>query len=159
MKSEIRAVMKDRELELGPNPGPTPGLDHWRYQKDEEGIGWLIIDRKGSSANTLSEGVVTELDLVLGLIEKDQPKGLVIRSSKPSGFIAGADVSEFTGATDEAAVEQRIARAHQVVDRLEALPFVTIAVVHGFASAAGWRLRSPASGGSRSRARASAFRK
>ncbi|HLL28777.1 MAG TPA: 3-hydroxyacyl-CoA dehydrogenase NAD-binding domain-containing protein [Xanthobacteraceae bacterium] len=132
MESKIRGVMKDHELELGPNPGPTPGLDHWRYAKDEEGIGWLIIDRKGASANTLSEGVLTELDLVLGLIEKDQPKGLVIRSSKPSGFIAGADVSEFAGAKDEAAVEQRISRAHQVVDRLEALPFVTVTVAHGF---------------------------
>jgi 3-hydroxyacyl-CoA dehydrogenase / enoyl-CoA hydratase / 3-hydroxybutyryl-CoA epimerase len=132
MESEIRGVMKDRELELGSNPGPTPGLDHWRYAKDEEGIGWLIIDRKGSSANTLSEAVISELDLVLGLIEKDQPKGLVIRSSKPSGFIAGADVSEFAGATDEAAVASRIARAHQVIDRLEVLPFVTVAVAHGF---------------------------
>jgi 3-hydroxyacyl-CoA dehydrogenase/enoyl-CoA hydratase/3-hydroxybutyryl-CoA epimerase len=132
MESQIRGVMKDRELELGANPGPTPGLDHWRYGKDEEGIGWLIIDRKGSSANTLSEAVISELDLVLGLIEKDQPKGLVIRSSKPSGFIAGADVSEFAGAKDEAAVESRIARAHQVIDRLEALPFATVTVAHGF---------------------------
>jgi 3-hydroxyacyl-CoA dehydrogenase/enoyl-CoA hydratase/3-hydroxybutyryl-CoA epimerase len=132
MQSEIRGVMKDRELELGANPGPTPGLDHWRYAKDDEGIGWLIIDRKGSSANTLSEAVINELDLVLGLIEKDQPKGLVVRSSKPSGFIAGADVSEFAGAADESAVASRIARAHQIIDRLEALPFVTIAVAHGF---------------------------
>jgi 3-hydroxyacyl-CoA dehydrogenase/enoyl-CoA hydratase/3-hydroxybutyryl-CoA epimerase len=132
MESQIRGVMKDHELELGPNPGPTPGLDHWRYAKDEEGIAWLIIDRKGSSANTLSEAVITELDLALGLIEKDQPKGLVIRSSKPSGFIAGADVSEFAGATDAAVVASRIARAHQVIDRLEGLPFVTVAAVHGF---------------------------
>jgi 3-hydroxyacyl-CoA dehydrogenase / enoyl-CoA hydratase / 3-hydroxybutyryl-CoA epimerase len=132
MESQIRGVMKDHELELGPNPGPTPGLDHWRYVKDEEGIGWLIIDRKGSSANTLSEAVIAELDLALGLIEKDQPKGLVIRSSKLSGFIAGADVSEFAGAKDEAAVASRIARAHQVIDRLEALPLLTVAVVHGF---------------------------
>jgi 3-hydroxyacyl-CoA dehydrogenase/enoyl-CoA hydratase/3-hydroxybutyryl-CoA epimerase len=132
MESQIRGVMKDHELELGPNPGPTPGLDHWRYAKDEEGIGWLIIDRKGSSANTLSEAVLTELDLALGLVEKDQPRGLVIRSSKPSGFIAGADVSEFAGAKDEAAVESRIAHAHQIIDRLEALPFVTVAVAHGF---------------------------
>jgi len=132
MKSKIRGVMRDHELELGPNPGPTPGLDHWRYAKDEEGIGWLLVDRKGASANTLSEAVLTELDLVLGMIEKDNPKGLVIRSSKPSGFIAGADVSEFVGARDAAAIEQRIGRAHQVIDRLEALPFVTIAVAHGF---------------------------
>ena len=132
MESEIRGVLKDREQELGPNPRPTSGFDHWRYAKDEEGIGWLIIDRKGANANTLSEAVLTELDRMLDQIAKDQPKGLVIRSSKPSGFIAGADVSEFTGMKDEAAIEQRIGRGHQLIDRLEALPFVTVAVVHGF---------------------------
>jgi 3-hydroxyacyl-CoA dehydrogenase / enoyl-CoA hydratase / 3-hydroxybutyryl-CoA epimerase len=41
-------------------------------------------------------------------------------------------VSEFAGARDEAAVESRIARAHQVIDRLDALPFMTVAVAHGF---------------------------
>jgi 3-hydroxyacyl-CoA dehydrogenase/enoyl-CoA hydratase/3-hydroxybutyryl-CoA epimerase len=132
MKSKIRGVLKDRELELGPNPAASGGFNHWRYGKDADGVGWLIADRKDSSANTLSEEVLRELDRMLDRIEKDAPKGLVVRSSKPSGFIAGADVSEFAGAKDEIDIERRISDAHEVIDRLEALPFTTIAVIHGF---------------------------
>jgi 3-hydroxyacyl-CoA dehydrogenase/enoyl-CoA hydratase/3-hydroxybutyryl-CoA epimerase len=56
----------------------------------------------------------------------------VIRSAKPSGFIAGADVNEFRGATDPWPVEIAIDRAHAVIDRLEALKIPTVAVIHGF---------------------------
>ena len=38
-----------------------------------------------------------------------------------AGFIAGADVNAFRGATDPQAIEITIGRAHAVVDRLEAL--------------------------------------
>jgi hypothetical protein len=76
--------------------------------------------------------VIIELDVVLGIIEGDQPKGLVFRSAKPSGFIAGADINEFRGATDPALVQAAIGRANAVVDRLEALKVPTIAVIHGF---------------------------
>ena len=51
---------------------------------------------------------------------------------EPSGFIAGADVNEFRGATDPRPVETAIGRAHAVIDRLEALKIPTVAVIHGF---------------------------
>lgn len=132
MKSKVLSVLADRVMELGPNPPAMPGFNHWRYGKDEDGTGWLIIDRKGSSANTLSAEVIEELDKLLVQIARDLPKGLVIRSAKKSGFIAGADVAEFVGASDEAKVEAVIGRAHTVIDKLEALSIPTIAVIHGF---------------------------
>jgi 3-hydroxyacyl-CoA dehydrogenase/enoyl-CoA hydratase/3-hydroxybutyryl-CoA epimerase len=132
MKSKVLAVLSDRVLELGPNPPATPGINHWRYGKDEDGIGWLLLDRKGASANTLNAEVIGELDTMLGKIESDLPKGLVLRSAKKSGFIAGADISEFVGASDPAAVEANIGKGHTVINRLEALSIPTIAVVHGF---------------------------
>ena len=52
-----------------------------------------------------------EFDAVLAAIETERPAGLVIRSAKPSGFIAGADVNEFRGASDPEMVETRSARA------------------------------------------------
>jgi 3-hydroxyacyl-CoA dehydrogenase/enoyl-CoA hydratase/3-hydroxybutyryl-CoA epimerase len=132
MKSKVLTVLSDRVLELGPNPPATAGINHWRYGKDEDGIGWLLLDRKGASANTLNAEVIGELDTMLGKIESDLPKGLVIRSAKKSGFIAGADISEFVGASDPAAVEANIGKGHTVINRLEALSIPTIAVVHGF---------------------------
>ncbi len=65
-------------------------------------------------------------------LEEQRPTGLVIRSAKTSGFIAGADVNEFRGASDPKAVETEIGRAHAVIDRLEALRVPTVAVIHGF---------------------------
>ena len=132
MKSKVRDALMDKELELGPGSGASSTWLHWRLATDEEGVAWLLFDRKGASVNSLSEEVITELDAVLGIIEGDQPKGLVIRSAKPSGFIAGADISEFRGATDPALVQAAIGRANTVVDRLEALKVPTIAVIHGF---------------------------
>ena len=66
-----------------------------------------MFDRANSSANTLSAEVIEGLDRVLAELEANRPTGLVIRSAKTSGFIAGADVNEFRGASDPKQVEDR----------------------------------------------------
>src|SRR5206468_7724927 len=76
--------------------------------------------------------VTEEFDKVLAELETQRPSGLVIRSAKPSGFIAGADVNEFRGASDPQPVVTAIGRAHAVIDRLEGLKIPTVAVIHGF---------------------------
>jgi 3-hydroxyacyl-CoA dehydrogenase/enoyl-CoA hydratase/3-hydroxybutyryl-CoA epimerase len=76
--------------------------------------------------------VLTELNDVLAYLEANPPKGVVLRSAKPAGFIAGADIGEFRTMTDPAAVEARLTQAHAVVDRLDKLPMPTVAVVHGY---------------------------
>jgi 3-hydroxyacyl-CoA dehydrogenase/enoyl-CoA hydratase/3-hydroxybutyryl-CoA epimerase len=130
-------VLCRRDLELGPlandmSPHDASPWRHWRLQTDDAGISWLIIDKQGASANTLSEEVLSELDAVLSKVEQDKPKGLVIRSGKPSGFIAGADIGEFRGIADSGKVEALLARGHAVFDRLDHLPLPTIAVIHGY---------------------------
>jgi 3-hydroxyacyl-CoA dehydrogenase/enoyl-CoA hydratase/3-hydroxybutyryl-CoA epimerase len=132
MDSRIMDVLGDRVLELGPKPGTDSPFRHFKLTRDSDGIAWLLFDREGASANTLSADVIEELDLVLAALESQRPTGVVIRSAKKSGFIAGADVNEFRGATDPRSVETGIGRAHQVIDRLEALKIPTVAVVHGF---------------------------
>ena len=128
-------VIGNRDLELGPfatapaEPGPWT---HWRMRLDEDGVAWLLFDKKDASANTLSEEVLTELDAALTMVSQLRPKGLVIRSAKRSGFIAGADIGGFRGVTDTAKVEAEIARGHAVLDRLDALPLPTVAVIHGY---------------------------
>jgi len=128
-------VIGKRDLELGPfaaapaEPGPWI---HWRMRNDEDGVAWLLFDKKDASANTLSEDVLTELDAVLTMVSQLRPTGLVIRSAKPGGFIAGADIGGFRGITDAAKVEAGLARGHAVLDRLDALPLPTVAVIHGY---------------------------
>ena len=128
-------VLAPRNLELGPLAGPERASSPWRnwwLARDEDGIAWLALDKANASANTLSEDVLSELDDVLASLEHDLPKGLVLRSGKPKGFIAGADIGEFRGMTDAAAVETRLTQAHAVVDRLDRLAVPTVAVVHGY---------------------------
>ena len=126
-------VLAPRNLELGPAGSAGQGpWRHWRLARDEDGIAWLLLDKAGASANTLSEDVLTELNDVLAKLESDPPKGLVLRSAKPGGFIAGADIGEFKGMTDAAAVEARLTEAHAVVDRLDRLAVPTVAVIHGY---------------------------
>jgi len=124
-------VLKDRVLELGPEPAAGP-YKNFKLTRDEDGIAWLLFDREGASANTLSGDVITELGQIVAALESERPAGLVVRSAKTSGFIAGADVNEFRGATDPRAVETEMNKAHAVVDRLEALKIPSIAVIHGF---------------------------
>jgi 3-hydroxyacyl-CoA dehydrogenase / enoyl-CoA hydratase / 3-hydroxybutyryl-CoA epimerase len=126
-------VLKPRDLELGPAPaGATGPWRHWRLTRDENGIAWLLLDKAGAKVNTLSEEVLAELNDLLEQLERELPKGLVLRSAKPSGFIAGADIGEFRGMADAAAVEARLKDAHAVVDRLDRLNAPTVAVVHGY---------------------------
>jgi 3-hydroxyacyl-CoA dehydrogenase / enoyl-CoA hydratase / 3-hydroxybutyryl-CoA epimerase len=132
MDSRIMDVLGDRRLELGPQPQPGGPYRHFKLGRDADGIAWLLFDRADASANTLSADVIEEFDSVLAALESQRPAGIVIRSAKKSGFIAGADVNEFRGATDPAPVETAIGRAHAVIDRLEALKIPTVAVIHGF---------------------------
>lgn len=125
-------VLGDRVLELGPKPDAEGPYKNFKLTRDADGVAWLSFDREGTSANTLSADLIEELDKILAELESQRPTGLVIRSAKRSGFIAGADVNAFRGATDVAVVEAEIGRAHAVIDRLEALRVPSVAVIHGF---------------------------
>lgn len=112
----------------------------WKLERDAEGIAWLTFDKPGTSANVLSAGVLMELDEMLGALEQDRPRGLIVVSAKRSGFIAGADIKEFIGLKDEASGYQLIRGGQQVLNRLAALPFPTVAAIHGFALGGGLEL-------------------
>jgi 3-hydroxyacyl-CoA dehydrogenase/enoyl-CoA hydratase/3-hydroxybutyryl-CoA epimerase len=138
------AILGKRDLELGPfafgeqqEPGPW---SNWRLRNDEDGIAWLLFDKKDSSANTLSEPVLTELNAVLDKLERDRPRGLVIRSGKPGGFVAGADIAQFEGVTDVTQLETLLRGGHEIFDRLDRLPIPTIAVIHGYCLGGGLEL-------------------
>ncbi|MCX2723968.1 3-hydroxyacyl-CoA dehydrogenase NAD-binding domain-containing protein [Roseibium salinum] len=138
MNKPVLSVIGKTSLELG--SGPETNFGNWRLRRDESGVAWAIVDCKDTGTNTLSETVLTDLSQLLEAVEADLPKALVVRSAKPGGFIAGADVSEFRGASDEDAIAERLRAGHGVIDRLEALKCPTIAVVHGFALGGGFEL-------------------
>ena len=132
MDSKVLDVLKDRVLELGPKPDADGPYRNFKLTRDADGVAWVLFDRAGSSANTLAADVMEEFGAIVSVLEGHPPAGIVIRSAKPSGFIAGADVNEFRGAADPTDVETAIGRAHAIIDRLEALKVPSVAVIHGF---------------------------
>ena len=112
----------------------------WKSERDGDGIAWLTFDKPGTSANVLSASVLMELNAVLAVLEKDLPRGVIVISAKKSGFVAGADIKEFTGVANEASGYQLIRPGQQVFDRLEALRCPSVAAIHGFALGGGLEL-------------------
>ncbi|MDO6461141.1 3-hydroxyacyl-CoA dehydrogenase NAD-binding domain-containing protein [Granulosicoccaceae sp. 1_MG-2023] len=118
----------------------APPLRHWRLVRDLDDIVWLTIDREGESVNTLGEALIAELDTVCGLLEAAPPAALILISGKPGGFIAGADIREFSGFTRSADVSEKIRQGHAVFARFEQLPFSKVAAVDGFCLGGGLEL-------------------
>jgi 3-hydroxyacyl-CoA dehydrogenase/enoyl-CoA hydratase/3-hydroxybutyryl-CoA epimerase len=116
------------------------GLTHWQSERRADGVHILHIDVVGSSVNVLSAPVLDELDALLGELEADPPKALVIASAKPTGFIAGADIKEFTAFDTVEAAKAHIARGQGVMNRLANLHFPTLARIHGVALGGGLEL-------------------
>ena len=54
MESKVLDVLDDRVLELGPKPDATSPYRNFKLTRDADGIAWLLFDREGASANTLS---------------------------------------------------------------------------------------------------------
>ena len=138
----VWAALKDRDLELGPTPSAAAENPYkaWRVTRDKDDVAWAILDKPGSSANTLDAQVLEELDAILDRLDQLRPKGLVIRSAKPGGFVYGADIAQFRKIKDAATAAEMMTRAHRVIDRLEALTIPVIAVVHGPALGGGLEL-------------------
>lgn len=107
---------------------------------DDDNIAWLHFDKQGSGTNVLSATVLeTFYETLLELVEC-KPRGLVILSDKKNGFIAGADVREFTQLENYDQALDAIQRGQAVFDRLAALPFPTVALIHGFCLGGGLEL-------------------
>ena len=92
---------------------------HWFLEQDEDGIGWLKFDKAESSANTLSYEVMRELNDVLADLEATQPRAVIVYSAKRSGFIAGADIKEFTSLTTPDEAYELIRNGQRVLDDLD----------------------------------------
>jgi 3-hydroxyacyl-CoA dehydrogenase / enoyl-CoA hydratase / 3-hydroxybutyryl-CoA epimerase len=113
---------------------------YWKMDRDADGVVWLALDKPGTSANVLSSEVLIELGALVGGLAAAPPLALIVRSAKPSGFIAGADIREFTAFKGPEDAFALIRAGQGVLDRLEALPCPTIAAIHGFALGGGLEL-------------------
>jgi 3-hydroxyacyl-CoA dehydrogenase/enoyl-CoA hydratase/3-hydroxybutyryl-CoA epimerase len=143
VKARLATRFIEQPLELGiSRPGrPYPAYKHLRLHEGERGIVWLLLDKAEQSANTFDEELFVELGRALDDVRAaDRPRALVIRSVKAAGFAAGADLHMLQQMTDQKAAQAQLRAAHALIDRIDALPFTTIAVIHGQCLGAGLEL-------------------
>ena len=113
---------------------------HWQVNRDEHDIVWLYIDKANSSTNILSAELLNEFEQILDDLTTNSPKGVAILSSKESGFVAGADITEFTQFENEEEALVAIQRGHTIFNKLEKLPCPTVALIHGFCLGGGMEM-------------------
>ena len=113
---------------------------NWKITHDDDGIAWLHLDVPKVSANILNEQVIIELDAIILDLMDNTPTGVVILSDKESGFIAGADINEFTTFESEETALVNIQRAHTIFNNIENLSCPTVALIHGFCLGGGMEL-------------------
>ena len=116
------------------------GYDHWQLAEDADGIVWATLDKGGESTNSLSTAVLQELARMLDRFDAQPPRGLIFRSGKAAGFIAGADIEEFTELdTAEKGIEL-VARGWHLFNRLARVSYPTLALVRGHCLGGGLEL-------------------
>ncbi|HRF12779.1 MAG: Fatty acid oxidation complex subunit alpha [Candidatus Accumulibacter phosphatis] len=113
---------------------------HWRLDVDAAGLAWATLDKAGESANSLSSAVMDELALLLDQFDRSPPQGLIFRSGKAAGFIAGADIQEFTQLDTPEKGLDLVTRGWQLFNRLAAVSYPTLALVRGHCLGGGLEL-------------------
>lgn len=98
----------------------TMTYENFHLEVDDDGIATVLIDRAGESMNTLSVGLMTELDQIVDRLSDDDVRAVVIGSAKPD-FLAGADIRMFDDFASPADAVEGLATGHEVFQRIEDL--------------------------------------
>ncbi len=122
----------------------------FRLAVEPDGLGVVVFDTPGEKVNKYSADVLRELDALLdGLAKRTDLKALLLVSSKPDIFIAGADVNEIASASPDR-VAEGVRFGQMVFGKLASLPYPTVAAIDGACVGGGcetvlamdWRLAS-----------------
>lgn len=119
---------------------PEENYKHWAVEEKDNGIVCLGMDVEDSSTNVLSATVLAEFYQILTKLTKTPPAGIAITSNKDKGFIAGADVKEFTKISNQQEALELVRYGQTVFNLLDKMPCPTIAVINGFCMGGGLEL-------------------
>ena len=112
----------------------------FRIERDGD-LAILWFDLPGEKVNKFSTVVMTEFAGVVDELEQaGDIKRIIVASGKPSIFIAGADVNEFSKATSAAQAVEYTRFGQQTIHRFSKLPQVTVAAINGAALGGGCEL-------------------
>lgn len=100
--------------------------------KIDDNFAFLEFDQPDSKVNILSSAAMAELEkIIFSLKNNTELKGLLISSSKPDIFIAGADIKEIENIIVREEGIKKAYAGQKILNDLENLPFPTIALING----------------------------
>jgi enoyl-CoA hydratase/carnithine racemase len=100
---------------------------------------WVLLDRP-EARNAINTDVVDGLEQMLATARDHQVKAVVVRGAGGT-FCSGADLHELRSLVDDPdALRSFLARLGDAFEELERAPWVTVAVVEGYAVAGGCEL-------------------
>ena len=98
----------------------TQTYKNWRLETGADQILWVYFDKQNASVNTIDRSVMEEFSSIVDLLTNDtQHKGAIIASGKKSGFIAGADISQFTKFKDIDEAHEVLVEGQRILNKLE----------------------------------------
>lgn len=105
----------------------------FQFSKSDDGIAELCFDLPGEKVNKFSNEVILDLEKHIDTIAGDNSiKVLKLTSAKEGVFIAGADLHSFEPAfKDPKLAKVLIHEGHRVFNKLQKLPYPTVAVING----------------------------
>lgn len=116
-------------------------FQHWRLETDNDNILWAYFDKRNAKVNTLDQETMEELSSIVDLLENDTThKGVIIASGKKSGFIAGADISQFTHFKGIMEATDLLKKGQALFNKIENLKMPCVAMIDGFCLGGGLEL-------------------
>ena len=97
----------------------------------EGNLARLHFERTDKSVNVLDEICITQLEAHLETLETNPPATLILESGMPGCFVAGADLDIIAAVSDVESATRLAERGQSLCRRIEVLPAVSIAMVHG----------------------------
>lgn len=115
---------------------------NWQLEIDTDAILWLTLDQKSSHINTLNHPVIEEFNKIIDSIIEQQKEiqGIILKSGKSNGFIAGADIQEFIHVKNKTAATDISRSVQSIFDKWERLHIPTVAMIDGFCLGGGLEL-------------------
>jgi len=92
---------------------------------------YIHFERNDKTVNVLDERCISQLEACLDDLEANPPQLLTLESNMPGCFIAGADLDLIAAVSDTDAATRLAERGQALCRRIEVLPSVSVAWVHG----------------------------
>src|ERR1700733_2312955 len=110
------------------------------FYKEEANVGFVTFDQPDAKVNVLNSATLLALDKMLDDLKGKSLKALIFQSAKKDIFIAGADIKEIENIVEPADGKVKAQAGQRVMNKIEDLPFPTVAVIDGAALGGGCEL-------------------